>query len=740
MRLKRSLAALALATLLIPALLTPAVRGGDAASATEPEQVPPALAADAKQSDPPEQSDQSETSETSERQGSPGTEVDIDVITINDFHGRIEAEWASAGAAVIAGAVQQFREDNPNTIFAGAGDLIGASTFTSFIQDDVPTIDALNAAGLEVSAAGNHEFDKGWADLRDRVQPRANWEYISANVFLSDSGEHALAPFWVTEKAGVRVGFIGAVTEELPMIVTPSGIAELETRNIVDSVNAAAAALRDGDERNGEADVLVLLVHEGAATTGLESITPDSPLGRIAYGADPGIAAIVSAHSHLAYNHVIQGRPVVAAGKYGEDLGRMRFRVDAVTKELLSVTNEVVALTANGAPLFPAKPEVQRIVDAATRDAEVLGDRQVGTVTADFRRARQSDGTENRGGESTASNFVAEVMRWSTGADIALMNPGGVRDDLRFNFERGGAVSYRDVARVLPFANTLVTRALTGAQLADVLEQQWQPASSSLSVRTLGLSAGLSYTYDPNAQQGFRITEVRLRGEVLRPDTVLTVAANPLLAGGGDNFSAMMAGTPPRDTGKIDTEAMVDWFAQHGTAVPSLKKQAMGISVTDPPSSGFVAGESVTVAVSSLVFTAGESLPSRVVLSLDGVALASAAIDPTIVDGTGESGRASLSFTVPTGVHGARELLVAVPDSGSAASVRVLFAAPSDDNGDNSGDADGGGNGLPADPGGPGATLAVSGAASGPPLSIAALAIAFGVALFGYRRSRRSAR
>jgi 5'-nucleotidase len=92
--------------------------------------------------------------------------VDIDVVTINDFHGRIEADGAAAGAAVLAGAVKSVRDANPNTVFAAAGDLIGASTFTSFIDSDNPTIDALNAAGLEVSAAGNHEFDQGWEDLR----------------------------------------------------------------------------------------------------------------------------------------------------------------------------------------------------------------------------------------------------------------------------------------------------------------------------------------------------------------------------------------------------------------------------------------------------------------------------------------------------------------------------------------------------------------------------------------------
>src|SRR3954451_20783630 len=114
--------------------------------------------------------------------------VYVNVVTTNDFHGRIKSNGVEAGAAVLAGAVDQMRDTWPNTVFAAAGDLIGASTFESFINNDKPTIDALNAAGLEVSAAGNHEFDKGYHDLVDRVMAPydadtnpyggADWKYI----------------------------------------------------------------------------------------------------------------------------------------------------------------------------------------------------------------------------------------------------------------------------------------------------------------------------------------------------------------------------------------------------------------------------------------------------------------------------------------------------------------------------------------------------------------------------------
>jgi len=611
--------------------------------------------------------------------------VSIDIATINDFHGRIEADGAAAGAAVLAGAVQSVRDANPNTIFAAAGDLIGASTFTSFINDDNPTIDALNAAGLEVSAAGNHEFDQGWEDLRDRVQNRADWEYISSNVFVTATGQPALAPAWVKEVDGVRVGFVGAVTEDLDSLVSPAGIKDLEVRSIVDSVNAVADDLRDGDPSNGEADVVILLVHEGASTVELSSITPDSPLGEIVYGVDGDVDAIVSAHTHLAYNHVIDGRPVVSAGQYGENMGVMNLQVDPTTKELLSITNEIRPLAHQEGPKgqevwvpnYPAVPGVQSIVDAAKKEADVLGAVKVGDITADLNRARQSDGkTENRGGESTIGNFVADVQQWSTGAEIALMNPGGIRTNLVFastgDGDPDGNVTYREAATVQPFANTLVTLNLTGAQLKSVLEEQWQPDGASRPFLKLGVSKGLTYTYDPTAAAGQHITSMMLDGVAIDPAKSYLVAANSFLAAGGDNFFTLADGTDKKDTGKVDLQSMVDWFTENKTASPDLAQRAVGVVVAP---AGAAPGDQVTVDLSSLAFSAGEKEPTSASISLDGTELATAAIDPTVVDATDEAGRASLSFTVPAGAHGAQTLTVTTDATGTTVEVPVTFAA-----------------------------------------------------------------
>ncbi|MFC9561159.1 ExeM/NucH family extracellular endonuclease [Agromyces sp. NPDC056965] len=627
--------------------------------------------------------------------------VDISVMTINDFHGRIEQAAPAAGAAVLAGAADAVRAENPNTVFAAAGDLIGASTFTSFIQKDSPTIAALNAAGLDVSAAGNHEFDQGWADLRDRVQGEADFEYISSNVFLKGTDETALAPYYTKTFEGVTVGFIGAVTEELHSLVSPAGIADLDVRPIVESVNAQADNLTDGDPANGEVDVLILLVHEGAATAAKESVTDGSVFGKIVAGVDPAVDAIVSAHTHLPYNHVVDGRPVVSAGQYGEQFGLMKLEVDGKTKELVSITNELKPLmtTATTNPpvpakaLYPADPEVAAIVAAATLKANELGGVKVGDITADFNRGqmpgKDANGNpitvEARGAESTIGNFVADVQLWAAqqdgAADIAFMNPGGMRTDLKFKSSNAadpdGNVTYREAANVQPFANTLFTQTLTGAQVKQVLEEQWQPAGASRPFLKLGVSAGLEVVYDPTAAAGSRVTHVSLNGVELDPAGSYRVVANSFLAAGGDNFFTLGKGTGRADTGKVDLQAMVDWFTVNKTATPDLAQRSVGLVLPAPANgTAYVPGETLNLALSSLDFSTTEVAAGEVTVSIGGIAVGTAPVDRTVVATTDEGGRASLAITIPEGLSGAQQLVVSVAATGTSVEVPVTIEQP----------------------------------------------------------------
>jgi 5'-nucleotidase len=607
--------------------------------------------------------------------------VDIDILSINDFHGRLEAAPPVAGAAVLAGMVDAFRAANPNTVFVGAGDLIGASTFTSFIQNDEPTIDALNEMGLAASALGNHEFDLGRDDVDDRILPRADWDYLAANIYDRATNEPAYDEYYLQEFGEVTVGFVGAMTEELPSLVSPSGIETLEVREVVPEVNRVADELSDGDAANGEADVIVLLVHEGAATTDIASATDDSAFGRIVTGSNANIDAIVSAHTHLAYDHEIPItgtttlRPVIASGQYGERFGHMDLSVDPATGAIISLTAEVLPLAGAFAP----DPEVAQIVADAVAVANVKGAVSVGEITADFNRAKQSAATfaENRGGESTLGNFVADVQLWATtdaGADIALMNPGGLRADLDYSSsgasDPDGNVTYKEAAGVQPFANTLVTLDLTAAQLKAVLEEQWQPAGASRPFLKLGVSESLEYTYDPAAPAGDHIDAIYVNGELVEAGDSFTVTVNSFLASGGDNFSTLAQGTNRADSGKIDLQSMVDYFEANPVVSPDYAQRAVGATVT--PAGPYAPGDQVTLALSSLLFSNGEPNAGDVVVSSGGVQLATAPIDPTIVDATDEVGRATVTVTIPAdAASGTLPLTVTVPQTGTSIEVPI---------------------------------------------------------------------
>ncbi|SBT54256.1 ExeM/NucH family extracellular endonuclease [Micromonospora narathiwatensis] len=496
--------------------------------------------------------------------------VNLQLLGINDFHGRLESPATVGGqpvggAAQLAGLVGQLRAQNPNTAFISAGDNIGASTFVSAIDGDTPTIDALNKAGLVASAVGNHEFDKGMADLTGRVSDRAAFPYLGANVYRGDT--RALPAYSVSTIGGVKVGFVGVVTEQTASLVSPDGIAGLTFRDPVAEANLVARQLKDGNPDNGEADVVVLLAHEGAATeniTSAEALANDPVFGKFTR-VDATIDAIFSGHTHqpYAFKLPVPGtdklRPVVQAEDYGMRLGKVNLTFDPNTGSVTSSDAQLVDVV--GAPQDAA---VADIVAAAKVKAAELGKQKLGSITADVKRA-YTNGNEDRGKESALGNFIADVQLAGTkdagrgGAQIAFMNPGGLRADLLYRTD--GTVTYADAFAVQPFANDVVTKSYTGAQIKQVLEEQWQPDGASRPVLWLGVSKGFSYTYNPEAPKGSRITSVKLNGTALNPSGTYRVTVNSFLASGGDNFTTLGKGTNPATTGDNDLTMLVSYLA-----------------------------------------------------------------------------------------------------------------------------------------------------------------------------------
>ena len=635
--------------------------------------------------------------------------VDIQIIGTNDFHGRLLPDRDIPGAAKYAAAVDSLRAKNPNTIFAAAGDLIGATTFESFINDDKPTIDVLNEMGLDVSAVGNHELDQGYDDLVDRVMAPesesnphggAAWEYVAANI-EEPGGADDIAESWTTEVDGVTVGFVGAVTEDLPSLVSPDGIAGLTVTDIVDATNAEAAALTEAG-----ADVVVLLVHEGAPVTNCVTAL-DGPWGDIVEGVSPDVDAIVSGHTHLNYScqYPVAGwgtrtRPVVSAGQYGAFLNRLTFSVDPDSGSILGVSNQ--NLDINTGPYSvgsceavpPSMPcEVAKIVAEAQEAAKGPGSVELGKIGAAFKRAAPvAGGTENnRGGESTLGNLVAEVQRWATrtdergGAQIGFMNPGGLRTDLSDTAGDGfpETVTYREAADVQPFANTLVNMRMTGAQIKTVLEQQWQRDGSgnvpSRPFFRLGTSKGFEFTYDPTRPEGDRITGMYLDGEALDPAGIYSVTANSFLASGGDNFRGFTAATQKRDTGVSDLQAMVDYMAAFAAVeplAPDYTQHAVGAHLAGGDS--VARGSQVTLKLSSLVMTAAGDLQDQTVrIFLGDRNRGAAPVDPALMTVPyDEAGTATALVDIPGQAETGRQLLWIVGEqTGTRVQVPIRITA-----------------------------------------------------------------
>jgi len=632
----------------------------------------------------------------------------VQVLGINDFHGRIVPDAFSGkfGAAVLAGAVDSLETTYPDTVFAAAGDLIGASTFESFVAKDKPTIDVLNAMGLDVSAVGNHEFDKGFADLTDRVMAPydpvtnpyggATWQYLGANVRDAATGDPALPETWTESFGDVEVGFVGVVTNETPSLVSPDGVAGLSFEPEHVAANRSATDLKAAG-----ADLIVLLVHEGAPTPAYaDAVDTSNDFGEMLANLSPDIDAVISGHTHQAYDHrvpvpewagrAVTDRPVVSAGQYGMALNQLLFTFDAAGT-VIGLDTGIINLDAG----FPPDAAVQAIVNDAVAEADVLGSVVLGQIEAPLYRARTATGSpgSTRGAESTLGNAVANIQLWATqenGSQIAFMNPGGLREDMLG--AAGGDltlypsdVTFAQAASVQPFANTLVTMDLTGAQIKQVLEEQWQPAGSSRPFLRLGTSTGFAYTYDPNAAAGSRILQMRLDGNPIADQDVVKVVANSFLAAGGDNFTTLAEGAKKADSGRVDLTAQVDYLAANGTLPVDYSQHAVGITGLT-----YTKGAPFAFDVSSLMMTGPtDLLDQTVTVKLGDETVGTFPVVNSLpTDLFDEHGTASVMFEVPKTVKGDTTLTITGDTTGTVVMLDVTESKkPKSNNGNGKGNA-----------------------------------------------------
>lgn len=563
----------------------------------------------------------------------PATTAVVNLLQFNDFHGRLDNETT----VQFAGTIEQLRVDYPeNTLLLAGGDSIGASNFTSASQQDEPTIEVLNALELDASAVGNHEFDQGVDDLTGRVTALADFPYLSANVTLDGA---PIGPAFETfEVDGITVAVVGAVTEQTPSLVEGSGIVGVEFGDPVAAVNAVAAELTDGDDANGEADVIVAEIHEGSqvvlpANAPQEEqqalLGPDAaaggPFGDMVNGLSADVDVIFNGHTHRTYSWLApvpgvpgETRPVVQSNEYSNMVGQVLLTVDRATGDV-SVETAVNHARSTESPdalaeQFPRAEAVQGIVADAVAEAEVVGNAEVGTISGPITVPALSNG--NRAEESTAAQLVADMYRDQLApdtrgaAEIGIVNPGGVRDSFLYEptepETEPGIVRLAEANTMLPFINNLWTITLTGAELDLLLEQQWQrsetgePFTTGRTYLQLGLSDNVTYVSDPSRAIDDRVSDIQIDGEFITPEQEIRVASSSFLMGvgggtPGDNFWAFGDGTDARDSGLVDQDALLAYLGDNPGLAPDYSVRHL--DVTGLPTEPVLDGAEVTIQV-----------------------------------------------------------------------------------------------------------------------------------------------
>jgi 5'-nucleotidase len=463
------------------------------------------------------------------------------ILQLNDLYDITPVEKGrKGGLARVATLRDRIAAEAPHSIFVLAGDFLSPSTMSSMFQGS-QMVAALNAVGLDLATFGNHEFDFGSAVTQERMK-ESRFTWVSSNILEPETGLPfgGAASFVLREYGGVRVAFLGLTTPETHTLSKgAAGLTFLDPIQTAKDVVARA--------RRVKADVIVALTHQDMAD--------DKRLA----AAVPEIDLILGGHEHTPLDARVARTLILKTGSDAVALGRIDVLVTLgkggrrveTTWKLLPVTDEI-----------PEQPEVAAVVKRyADLTAAALN---VGVGETKLPLDTRSEMVRTR--ESAVGDLVADLMRDALGADVALVNGGGIRGNAVFP---AGPLRRDDVLKILPFANKVVKLEVSGEVLRAALEH-----GLSQFEKTAGRfpqCSGLRLSFDPTRPVGSRLVSVTVGGQALDPRAHYTLATFDFIHGGGDGYSMFQQARVlvKAENGPMDSDLILDRLKQ-GPIAPVL--------------------------------------------------------------------------------------------------------------------------------------------------------------------------
>ncbi len=458
----------------------------------------------------------------------PDCTVKVTLLQVNDVYQFAPVDLGTRGGlARVSTLRKEIEKQSPNTLFLLSGDTISPSV-ESITYKGAQMIDAWNAAGLDYSTFGNHEFDFGPDVLRQRMK-ESKFKWIVANVIDKKTGKpFGDAPAYVIrEFDGVKVGIFGLTLEETKVTSRPGPDVEFlnpcETaKKIVSEIHAQGAK------------TVVALTHL--------SMSEDKEVARCA-----DVDVIIGGHEHTLLESSSGGAPIFKMTADARELGQIDLNISKNTGAVESIDWKVIPVTdkTKDDPQFAA---INRKYGALLQELSLL----VGRTAVDL----DARSAVNRTQETNIGDFIADSFRTATGADVGLMNGGSIRAD---EIIAAGPLTKRDVLSTLPFKNKVVKVELSGATLRQVLEHGVARSAEDAEPGRFPQVSGIRFTFDATHPPGSRIVSLTVNGKPLDEKKNYTLAASDYVAiDGGDGY-AMFKGTRlliPREQAKFDSDVL----------------------------------------------------------------------------------------------------------------------------------------------------------------------------------------